>query len=533
MATRAGWTVVRQRGDALGERLAAVFASSSRAARRVSSSSTATARRSPSAYLRRGGRAARRGRRARPGGSSSARPPTVASTSSGRSRRPGAAGRACPRAARGAVDGHGRAARGDAARRGRARPRGPSLPLWIDIDDARDLPVLERLTGAAPSARRAARAPARGLPPRHEPLRPRLPPLLQRDQPARRRRARDGAVEGRDRRVRRAGRERLRLPRRRPAAAARPARADRARHRPSTAPGRASSSTASSSRETAEALAAAGHGRLRPLVSIDGPREVNDALRGAGNHAEVFASIADLQAAGLEPVANTVLVEPVLAGLPRLARELAAGRRGPAAPHPPAPARRPAGPASSTWWPTERAARRGRGADRRLPSASGSCSTTCPSWRRRVGGRHDFCASGCRDLAIDPYGRVYACAITCRRPGVRRRRPRAASRSSRSGASRRALRLLRAAAARDRDECAACAVVDACGGECWMQAHYAARAAPARRLPRRRSPTATWCDRCSSGSERHAAAAGQCVAAGACGGQAAAGEAAFGLFDCI
>ncbi len=38
------------------------------------------------------------------------------------------------------------------------------------------------------------------------------------------------------------------------------------------------------------------------------------------------------------------------------------------------------------------------------------------------------------------------------------------------------LRLLRAARARDRAECLACPVADACGGECWVQAHYAARA---------------------------------------------------------
>ena len=38
------------------------------------------------------------------------------------------------------------------------------------------------------------------------------------------------------------------------------------------------------------------------------------------------------------------------------------------------------------------------------------------------------------------------------------------------------LRLLRASRARDRAECIVCPVVDACGGECWVQAHYAARA---------------------------------------------------------
>ena len=69
-------------------------------------------------------------------------------------------------------------------------------------------------------------------------------------------------------------------------------------------------------------LAAAGHGRLRPLASIDGPEEIHDALRYPGNHAAVLASIANLLAVGLEPVANTVLLRSTLPGLPVLAREL-------------------------------------------------------------------------------------------------------------------------------------------------------------------------------------------------------------------
>ncbi len=76
------------------------------------------------------------------------------------------------------------------------------------------------------------------------------------------------------------------------------------------------------SAEAAAALAKAGRGRLTPLASVDGPRAVNDDLRGPGSHDDVMASIANLRAAGLEPVANTVLVRPALAGLAQLAREL-------------------------------------------------------------------------------------------------------------------------------------------------------------------------------------------------------------------
>ena len=107
------------------------------------------------------------------------------------------------------------------------------------------------------------------------------------------------------------------------------------------------------------------------------------------------------------------------------------------------------------------------------------------------------------------------------------------------------LRLLRAARARDRAECLACPVADACGGECWVQAHYAARARGEPRGLRGAVPrTATWCARCSRSwrrrrmrprptAEAAAPAGDDCVAAGACGGQSAAGARDYALFDCI
>jgi radical SAM protein with 4Fe4S-binding SPASM domain len=332
---------------------------------------------------------------------------------------------------------------------------------------------------------------------------------------------------------------------------------------------------------TAEALAEAGHGRLRPLVSIDGPRAVNDGLRGPGNHAEVFASIANLRAAGLDPVANTVLVAPALPGLPQLARELrqagvgrlhlilphqrgrvwAAGEDGGIS---------TAGEDGGVWAAGEdggvsTAGEDGRGHDWGLaPDALdlldaidrltvvaddiGLVIDNLPSWRQRVGARNDFCASGCRDLAIDPSGHVHACAITVGDPafvaGDLRREP--LERIWRGSPS---FRLLRASSARDRAECRACAVVDACGGECWVQAHYAARGANEPAGYRAAFP---YCDFVRPVLERLGAgeaarrstvvAAGERrppapttgrAAAGACGGQAAAGEAAYSLFDCI
>ena len=94
--------------------------------------------------------------------------------------------------------------------------------------------------------------------------------------------------------------------------------------------------------------------------------------------------------------------------------------------------------------------------------------------RRRLGAPQDFCTCGCADLAIDPCGRVHACTITCGDPAFVAGDLRAQDLES-IWRSSPALRLLRNAHARDRAQCATCPVVDACGGECWMQAHYAAR----------------------------------------------------------
>ncbi len=300
----------------------------------------------------------------------------------------------------------------------------------------------------------------------------------------------------------------------------------------------------------AAALALAGRGRLTPLASIDGPREINDELRGPGSYDDVMTSIAHLQAAGLEPVANTVLVRPALAGLTQLARELrdAGVRRL----HLILPHQQGGLPDDLDLVPSGEEL---LAAVRELLIVAGDIGLTVdnlPSWRRRVGARNDLCAAGCRDVAVDPYGNVHACVITAGDPafvaGSLRERPLAEIWRTSSS-----LRLLRAARARDRAECAACAVVDSCGGECWVQAHYAARAHDE---PAGYAAAFPYCDLvrpifeelaaelvaeetraaslgAATGGEGSAAAADACAAAGACGGQAAAGADAYSLFDCI
>ena len=291
-------------------------------------------------------------------------------------------------------------------------------------------------------------------------------------------------------------------------------------------------------------LSRAGRGLLRPLASIDGPRAINDALRGPGSYDDIMASMANLLAAGLQPLANTVLVRPALPGLGQLARELRAA--GINRLHLILPHQKGGLPDDLELVPSGEemlAALRDL-----LVTATeiGLAVDNISSWRRRLGSRNDLCASGCRDLAIDPYGHVHACVITADDPAFVAGSLREESLETiwRESSS---LRLLRAARARDRAECRACPVVDACGGECWVQAHYSARAHDE---PAGYTAPFPYCDlvrpmllelqveieeaaRRARNGRAAAPAGADCVAAGACGGQAAAGTVDYALFDCI
>ena len=282
--------------------------------------------------------------------------------------------------------------------------------------------------------------------------------------------------------------------------------------------------------ELADALSRSGRGLLTPLVSVDGPRELNDALRGVGSHDDVMASIAALLAVGLRPVANTVLVRPALPGLTRLARELWAagiGRLHLILPHQRGMGCDGPGADPDELVPTGEEM---LAAVRELIAVAAEIGLTIDnlsSWRRRTGARNDLCAAGCRDLSIDPTGRVHACVITAGDPafvaGSLRELPleeiwRASS----------SLRLLRAARARDRAECFACPVADACGGECWVQAHYAARA---RGVAAGYAAPFPYCGLVRPLLQELAAETAGAARAG--GGQSAAGADDYALFDCI
>jgi radical SAM protein with 4Fe4S-binding SPASM domain len=184
-------------------------------------------------------------------------------------------------------------------------------------------------------------------------------------------------------------------------------------------------------------------------------------------------SAENLRAAGLLPVLNTVALRPVLPGLPELAR--IAGGRGFKRMHVILPHQRggleehlemaPSGEELLAAFEELLAA----------AAEAGVVVDNLVAWKRRLRAPQDFCNAGCKDIAVDPSGLVYACAITCGDPAFVAGDAREQSLEEIWRHSP-AFRLLRAARARDRAVCAACDVIDACGGECWMQAHYAARA---------------------------------------------------------
>jgi pyrroloquinoline quinone biosynthesis protein E len=224
----------------------------------------------------------------------------------------------------------------------------------------------------------------------------------------------------------------------------------------------------------AASLAAAGHGLLTPLISLDGDENVNDRLRGRGTFRAVTGTARQLAAAGLRPVINTVLLRPALEGLQRLPgvlRDMGVTQLHLILPH-------VRGGLSRYPEMVPTGAELLEAFERLLPAASaaGVVVDNLGAWKSRLGSPRDLCSAGCSLLTVGPTGLVYACPITCGDPafaaGDTRTTPLA--RIWRESA---AFALVRQSSSRDRATCAACDVVDACGGECWVQAHYAARVA--------------------------------------------------------
>ncbi|MBU2604116.1 MAG: DUF2064 domain-containing protein [Actinobacteria bacterium] len=229
--------------------------------------------------------------------------------------------------------------------------------------------------------------------------------------------------------------------------------------------------------DLASRLAAAGSGSLVPLLSIDGNEQTNDALRGRGNFADARRSIRALLGAGLRPIVNTVLLKPVLDGLGEMAETIA--RDGVRTLHLILPHQRGGLARGGDMVPSSDELLTAFLALEKTATQIGLTVDNLSAWKGRLGAPRDLCNAGCSLLAIDPEGLVHACPITCGEAGfvagdLREQSLEDIWRTSPS------LNLLRAAHARDREACRDCPVVDACGGECWVQAHYAASTADQR-----------------------------------------------------
>ncbi len=229
--------------------------------------------------------------------------------------------------------------------------------------------------------------------------------------------------------------------------------------------------------DLASRLASAGNGSLVPLLSIDGNEETNDGLRGRGNFADARASIRALLGAGLRPIVNTVLLRPVLDGLNELAQTIADD--GVRTLHLILPHQRGGLARGGDMVPSGNELLAAFVALEETAERVGLTVDNLSAWKGRLGAPRDLCNAGCSLLAVDPEGLVHACPITCGDAGfvagdLREQSLEDIWRTSPS------LNLLRAGHARDRETCRSCPVVDACGGECWVQAHYAASAADQR-----------------------------------------------------
>jgi len=161
-------------------------------------------------------------------------------------------------------------------------------------------------------------------------------------------------------------------------------------------------------------LAAAGHGLLVPLLSFEGDEDVNDSLRGQGNFSALSATARRLTTAGLRPVVNTVLVRPALEGLHRLPgalRDMGVTQLHLILPH----AR---GGLSRRAEMVPTGVELLEAFERLLPAASaaGVVVDNLGAWKSRLGSPRDLCNAGCSLLTVGPTGLVYACPITCGDP---------------------------------------------------------------------------------------------------------------------
>ncbi len=225
--------------------------------------------------------------------------------------------------------------------------------------------------------------------------------------------------------------------------------------------------------EQVDLLAGASEGRMLGLLSLDGSEETNDEIRGKGSYRDGLETLSLMQDAGMEVGVNTVLLAPVLSGLPRLIRDL--GRAQIRRLHLILPHERGGLTASPALIPEPNQLLPALDAAIEAAADAGIVIDNLRAWKSRLKEGRDLCSAGCSLLAVDAGGQVHACPITCGDPMFAAGHVREAPLSEIWKGSA-VLRLLRESHTADRETCASCPVADSCGGDCWVQAHYAAAA---------------------------------------------------------
>src|SRR5680860_827318 len=140
-------------------------------------------------------------------------------------------------------------------------------------------------------------------------------------------------------------------------------------------------------------LADAAEGKLLCLLSLDGPEETNEEIRGEGSYRDGLETLNRMQAAGMEVGVNTVMLAPVLSGLPRLIRDLGRGKIRRL--HLIMPHERGRLTASPALIPAPNKLLPALDAAMEAAAAAGIEIDNLSAWKSRLKGSRDLCGAGC------------------------------------------------------------------------------------------------------------------------------------------
>src|SRR5680860_825404 len=140
-------------------------------------------------------------------------------------------------------------------------------------------------------------------------------------------------------------------------------------------------------------LTDAAEGKLLCLLSLDGPEETNEEIRGEGSYRDGLETLNRMQAAGMEVGVNTVMLAPVLSGLPRLIRDLGRGKIRRL--HLIMPHERGRLTASPALIPAPNKLLPALDAAMEAAAAAGIEIDNLSAWKSRLKGSRDLCGAGC------------------------------------------------------------------------------------------------------------------------------------------